>query len=365
MRGATGSACKKGLGHRISIHAPHAGCDFDSLESALGTGGISIHAPHAGCDRPQAARAIRPLPFQSTHPMRGATTRRDCSPASYLPFQSTHPMRGATERNFNPRTPCGVRPADRAPPWPLGAISIHAPHAGCDVNVLSPATNEEDFNPRTPCGVRRAESGVENATGKISIHAPHAGCDLPQKVPGGKRAISIHAPHAGCDYYPAINKATIYAFQSTHPMRGATLFFKFVYLSSGLFQSTHPMRGATYNKFVNTEILIHFNPRTPCGVRRCGSENNDLRKHHFNPRTPCGVRRAEEKYFQPVIEISIHAPHAGCDRIESVCHSQKLYFNPRTPCGVRPEKFFSSFDSGLFQSTHPMRGATNSASRIA
>ncbi len=34
---------------------------------------------------------------------------------------------------------------------------------------------------------------------KISIHAPHAGCDLPHEAHRDKEKISIHAPHAGCD----------------------------------------------------------------------------------------------------------------------------------------------------------------------
>ena len=60
--------------------------------------------------------------FQSTHPLRGATAhlgRKACR----CRFQSTHPLRGATRsprvslallRNFNPRTPCGVRPRRKA-----------------------------------------------------------------------------------------------------------------------------------------------------------------------------------------------------------------------------------------------------------
>ena len=68
----------------------------------------------------------------------------------------------------------------------------------------------------------------------------------------------------------------------------------------------------------------HFNPRTPCGVRRqaCGSAPNNS---HFNPRTPCGVRRAKRVVVPPTIFISIHAPRAGCDAIA------------RTPCHQLPD----------------------------
>ena len=56
----------------ISIHAPRAGCDEVS-EIHISYSRISIHAPRAGCDGVQ---------------------RSEATPSN----------------NFNPRTPCGVRP---------------------------------------------------------------------------------------------------------------------------------------------------------------------------------------------------------------------------------------------------------------
>ena len=58
-----------------------------------------------------------------------------------------------------------------------------------------------------------------------------------------------------------------------------------------------------------------FDPRTPCGVRQ-GSSIAITARGHFNPRTPCGVRRS--------------------------CHAIFLFYL-------------------LFQSTHPLRGATHPA----
>ena len=78
--------------------------------------------------------------FQSTHPLRGAT-RRFRSTLRSRKFQSTHPLRGATRRR------------------------------------LSRFCASAYFNPRTPCGVRR---------------------------------------------FPHRNPPTMYKFQSTHPLRGAT-----------------------------------------------------------------------------------------------------------------------------------------------
>ena len=124
---------------------------------------ISIHAPRVGCDQEQLYRVLRAILFQSTHPVWGATAQSigesyesyisihaprvgcDLTPWRLLArmqrFQSTHPVWGATvgawngwnvAMDFNPRTPCGVRPA---------------------ATLAVPAASAY-FNPRTPCGVR-------------------------------------------------------------------------------------------------------------------------------------------------------------------------------------------------------------------
>ena len=168
------------------------------------------------------------------------------------PFQSTHPLRGATNRtrrtcwrtwDFNPRTPCGVRPGSGRAPRHADAISIHAPLAGCDYDLPRqfriigisihaplagcdcPSTKSTrgfaHFNPRTPCGVRlfvrlsleeelafQSTHPLRGATLRrygqlkcmqISIHAPLAGCDAKLRRLLQRCEISIHAPLAGCD----------------------------------------------------------------------------------------------------------------------------------------------------------------------
>ena len=60
----------------------------------------------------------------------------------------------------------------------------------------------------------------------------------------GLRDISIHAPHAGRDKQYGIIISERRIFQSTRPMRGATI-EQYQYLMSRKFQSTRPMRGAT------------------------------------------------------------------------------------------------------------------------
>ena len=124
--------------------------------------------------------------------------------------------------------------------------------------------------------------------------------------------ISIHAPHAGRDLAvpTVINYAVL--FQSTRPMRGATVQ-----------EASPPCRGRD------------FNPRAPCGARLSPSLSTGYCTD-FNPRAPCGARLNIRQIQRVELGISIHAPHAGRD----------LHATP-------PE-----ISHAIFQSTRPMRGAT-------
>ena len=83
------------------------------------------------------------------------------------------------------------------------------------------------------------------------------------------------------------------------------------------------------------------------------------RRRNFNPRTPCGVRPCAITHLPFCALISIHAPHAGCDRNLPNQGRGHRDFNPRTPCGVRPATPKLETFLWIFQSTHPMRGATS------
>ena len=124
-------------------------------------------------------------------------------------------------------------------------------------------------------------------------------------------------------------------FQSTHLLRGATRSSNLMGRSRR-FQSTHLLRGATiYRKYVALfqAISIHA-PLTRCDVK-----SSRLRQRTF---------------------ISIHAPLTRCDtrtlrRVTSI-----EYFNPRTSYEVRLKVSNSDIPSETFQSTHLLRGATQS-----
>ena len=57
----------------------------------------------------------------------------------------------------------------------------------------------------------------------ISIHASHAGRDGYVEIPDDVVKISIHASHAGRDAHDRISEEYLAIFQSTRPMRDATI----------------------------------------------------------------------------------------------------------------------------------------------
>ena len=170
-------------------------------------GTISIHAPLAGCDNKNPSIQER-----------------------YHRFQSTHTLRGATA---------------------LGRVAD---------------PDQIDFNPRTPCGVRRVTLPVDDILPYISIHAPLAGCDLNLIVQPSKIVISIHAPLAGCDQ-SCFSGGTTSEFQSTHPLRGATYSVFSVGADDLNFNPRTPCGVRPNPAAPAQEAAADFNPRTPCGVR--------------------------------------------------------------------------------------------------
>ena len=102
------------------------------------------------------------------------------------------------------------------------AISIHAPHAGRDCSHNTHAAPDRYFNPRAPCGARQFYDATRSFRITFQSTRPMRGATLPRESRGREIRISIHAPHAGRDRTERPLQARIKAFQSTRPMRGAT-----------------------------------------------------------------------------------------------------------------------------------------------
>ena len=209
---------------------------------------------------------------------------------------------------------------------------------GATTGLSELSAKAKNFNPRSPCGERLPLVVVVVV---CSYFNPRSPC--------GERLSKMPA-HGGRQ-----------AFQSTLPMRGATMppYYVLAYI---IFQSTLPMRGAT-------NLVAVFNQPLPISIHapHAGSDffflSRILYWLYFNPRSPCGER--------------------PCIPACTLCVGD---FNPRSPCGERPgvslkRRWFSRFQSTLpmrgatgqwnnhltsliFQSTLPMRGATDNQRRF-
>ena len=141
VRGATNARPEQRPGRLISIHAPRAGRDQAVIDPAEVLA-ISIHAPRAGRDNPHAAPVWHDRPgFQSTRPVRGATIADRIKPENC---------------DISIHAPRAGRDPDGCPPARWQRISIHAPRAGRDTSNVFSIAVPVDFNPRAPCGARPA-----------------------------------------------------------------------------------------------------------------------------------------------------------------------------------------------------------------
>ena len=96
-------------------------------------------------------------------------------------------------------------------------------------------------------------------------------------------------PLAGRDVISSQRTSLQTLFQSTRPLRGATLSLS--HFSVAFVISIHaPLAGRDRAVKAYRRNKRHFNPRAPCGARRAGAFTPANRKN-FNPRAPCGARR--------------------------------------------------------------------------
>ena len=191
----------------ISIHAPRAGGDMrrwkmpprpehfnprppcggrhGMLEKSADLYGISIHAPRAGGDDKDGSYRLTVL-------------------------ISIHAPRAGGDLS------CGFDEQE-------AQISIHAPRAGGDLIILGCRQIIFYFNPRPPCGGRLCPECHRDYDNSISIHAPRAGGDLERQ--GVDRLIGNFNPRPPCGgrHTSKICPPPAARFQSTPPVRGATI----------------------------------------------------------------------------------------------------------------------------------------------
>ncbi len=208
LRGATDHPTRVTRHRVISIHAPLAGSDINTghdYQSSL----ISIHAPLAGSDLRDFQRVV--VGVISIHaPLAGS----DLIPTDTIildcGFRSTLPLRGATRLAEH-----RMRKAERfRSTLPLRGATLgrRVVQIIVVISIHAPLAGSDN-----------AVVGKKLPPPRISIHAPLAGSDKRFTTPQPPPSISIHAPLAGSD---------------------------------------HP----TWRR---PQPDPHFDPRSPCGERRC------------------------------------------------------------------------------------------------
>ena len=163
--------------------------------------------------------------------------------------------------------PCGARRDFLATDELADLISIHAPLAGRDHYRRDNRYLRRDFNPRAPCGARH------NWYGKIGVAEqdfnPRAPCGARPVGSLGGMGYAYFNPRAPCGArpYSSMIHCTSVRFQSTRPLRGATV--NFTHKPSAVTISIHaPLAGRDMLPCIYSYLQSDFNPRAPCGARR-------------------------------------------------------------------------------------------------
>ena len=148
---------------------------------------------------------------------------------------------------------------------------------------------KHNFNPRAPCGARPASTA--GTIGEVTFQSTRPVRGAPDQVHRGELAgsISIHAPRAGRDVALDQQQANDVLFQSTRPVRGATRTHLPGPVHSRDFNPRAPC-GARHFAAVSGTAVLDFNPRAPCGARRI-LPVRIAADPDFNPRAPCGARQ--------------------------------------------------------------------------
>ena len=262
-------------------------------------------------------------------------------------------------------------------------ISIHAPHAKCDIFPADKTQCDSHFNPRTSCEVRpkaplpltgtayfnpRTSCEVRLRSAHILVQFriyfnPRTSCEVrPFSLLSLPLLLHHFNPRTSCEVRPwqFLHIKSGERFQSTHLMRGATGLIRGGDTRRDIISIHAPHARCDSRPVIARRRIKHFNPRTSCEVRlpniwertwmRWQFQSTHLMRgatwsgcsragaYHFNPRTSCEVRHLVAQSDLIVLTISIHAPHARCD----------------------PPLIMLLVCRLLFQSTHLMRGATKS-----
>ena len=188
------------------------------------------------------------------------------------------------------------------------------------------------FNPRAPCGARRLDDLASVREKLFQSTRPLRGATLKSAVWDKDQAISIHAPLAGRDGYRGLSVRRLQYFNPRAPC-GARRIVYCVQLEISPFQSTRPLRGATPSAprvLFFRRISIH----APLAGRDALTTGASCAAMNFNPRAPCGARHNKDLTEGFLYRISIHAPLAGRD-LGALASKSKVAISIHAPLAGR------------------------------
>ena len=128
-----------------------------------------------------------------------------------------------------------------------------------------------------------------------------------------------------------------------------------------MFQSTRPMRGATLRRR-DSDNYSHVSIHAPHAGRDFGLRSFISLSVLFQSTRPMRGATGESVVYRQSRDVSIHAPHAGRDAIRLVGGQDASPFQSTRPMRGATIIIANKDLLSEFQSTRPMRGATSAAS---
>ena len=119
-----------------------------------------------------------------------------------------------------------------------------------------------------------------------------------------------------------------------------------------------PLAGRDIRCCFTTDNVYYFNPRAPCGARLGTRLPPRYSGRYFNPRAPCGARLCKRTTLDVSTLFQSTRPLRGATQLIKA-KRQKIGISIHAPLAGR-DRHFGVLDcnSGVFQSTRPLRGAT-------
>ena len=290
--------CQNGCSIGISIHAPLAGRDFFPWSLFPSASNFNPRAP-CGARRYRLCKFIVLIAISIHAPLAGRddSSAPDPSAAGY----------------FNPRAPCGARRAAVKHQRHRADISIHAPLAGRDRANLREADLCGAFQSTRPLRGATAAAWSDAHPDEISIHAPLAGRDVDAFVMFSKITTYFN-PRAPCG---ARLHGAAYIQQHGHfnPRApcGARRRDRLTVIFRTKFQSTRPLRGATLSFFPCMAFFTVISIHAPLAGRDDISRSTGWTAAGFQSTRPLRGATYVGPAAEAVCRISIHAPLAGRD----------------------------------------------------